>query len=84
MRVTSLTDCTRHNHCGQPLGHLEFDHITLQVLSNPDIRVMIYTPLGETRVKLERFVGTSTAPRPQEDAAPIHAPAEEVKTIDAN
>jgi transcriptional regulator with XRE-family HTH domain len=57
------------------LGYLEFEHITLQVLSNPDIRIMIYTPLAETRTKLERFLETRTAPRLQEDAAPIHSPA---------
>jgi transcriptional regulator with XRE-family HTH domain len=38
------------------LGHLEFEHITLQVLSNPDVRIMIYTPLTETRAKLQRFL----------------------------
>ena len=38
------------------LGHLEFEHITLQVLSNPDIRIMIYSPLAETREKLQRFL----------------------------
>jgi len=37
------------------LGHLEFEHLTLQVLSNPDVRVMIYTPLAETRIKLRQF-----------------------------
>ena len=38
------------------LGHLEFEHITLQVLSNPDIRIAIYSPLAETRAKLQRFL----------------------------
>jgi transcriptional regulator with XRE-family HTH domain len=45
------------------LGHLEFEHITLQVLSNPDVRIMIYSPLAQTRAKLERFLETETAPR---------------------
>jgi transcriptional regulator with XRE-family HTH domain len=45
------------------LGLLEFEHITLQVLSTPNIRIMIYTPLGETRAKLERFLESGTAPR---------------------
>src|SRR6266536_4176988 len=45
------------------LGHLEFEHITLQVLSEPDVRIAIYTPLAETRTKLERFLETGTAPR---------------------
>ena len=57
------------------LGHLEFEHITLQVLSNPDVRIMIYTPLAETRAKLQRFLeamddcesNTSiSAPKPRE------------------
>jgi transcriptional regulator with XRE-family HTH domain len=38
------------------LGHLEFEHITLQVLSNPDVRIMIYSPLAKTRAKLQRFL----------------------------
>ena len=40
------------------LGHLEFEHLTLQVLSNPDIRIMIYTPNAVTRAKLQRFLET--------------------------
>lgn len=40
------------------LGRLEFEHITLQVLSNPDVRIMIYSPLAETRAKLQRFLET--------------------------
>jgi transcriptional regulator with XRE-family HTH domain len=38
------------------LGHLEFEHLTLQVLSNPDVRIMIYTPNAVTRAKLQRFL----------------------------
>jgi PAS domain-containing protein len=38
------------------LGQLEFEHINLQVLSNPDVRVMIYLPIAETRAKLARFL----------------------------
>ena len=40
------------------LGHLEFEHLTLQVLSNPDIRIMIYTPNAVTRAKLQHFLET--------------------------
>ena len=57
------------------LGHLEFEHTTLQVPSDPDVRVMIYTPNAVTRAKLQRFLETGTAPRLQQDAAPIHSPA---------
>jgi hypothetical protein len=40
------------------LGHLEFEHITLQVPNDPDMRVMIYTPFTATRVKLEKYLAT--------------------------
>ena len=45
------------------LGHLEFEHITLQILSHPDIRIMIYSPNALTRAKLEQFLDV-TANRP--------------------
>jgi transcriptional regulator with XRE-family HTH domain len=35
------------------LGSLEFEHVTLQVLTNPDIRIMIYTPNAATRTTLQ-------------------------------
>jgi transcriptional regulator with XRE-family HTH domain len=38
------------------LGRLEFEHVTLQMLSSPDVRIMIYTPLAETRAKLEHLL----------------------------
>jgi hypothetical protein len=31
-------------------------HLTSQVLSNPDVRIMIYTPNAVTRAKLQRFL----------------------------
>src|SRR5216684_1055004 len=37
------------------LGYLEFEHLTLQVLTDPDIRIMIYTPNARTRATLQRF-----------------------------
>ncbi|MDD9271747.1 hypothetical protein ACFPES_32420 [Paenibacillus sp. GCM10023248] len=37
------------------MGHLEFDHITLQIPNDPDMRVMIYMPLTATRSKLEKY-----------------------------
>jgi transcriptional regulator with XRE-family HTH domain len=39
------------------LGRLEFEHITLQVLNMPDVRIIIYSPLAATRATLERFLG---------------------------
>lgn len=38
------------------LGSLEFEHVTLQVLTEPDIRIMIYTPNAGTRATLQRFL----------------------------
>lgn len=38
------------------LGSLEFEHFTLQVLTNPDIKIMIYIPHAEARARLQRFL----------------------------
>ena len=38
------------------LGYLEFEHFTLQVLNNPDIRIMIYSPNAGTRTTLQRLL----------------------------
>jgi hypothetical protein len=35
------------------LGHLEFEHILLQTLGDPEVRIMICTSNAATRVKLE-------------------------------
>lgn len=43
------------------LGRLEFEHINLQVMSDPDVRMMIYAPEPVTRAKLEGLLA-STAP----------------------
>jgi len=40
------------------LGPLEFEHFTLQGLTNPDIRIMIYMPDAVTRTTLQRFLAT--------------------------
>lgn len=37
-------------------GLLEFEHTTLQLPSDPDIRVIIYTPSPETRAKMQRWL----------------------------
>ncbi|GIO63907.1 MULTISPECIES: helix-turn-helix transcriptional regulator [Paenibacillus] len=37
------------------MGHLEFEHITLQAPEDPDLKVMIYSPSPETRVKLQEY-----------------------------
>ena len=42
------------------LGMLEFEHFTLQVLTNPDIRIMIYAPNAMTRTTLQRVLETMT------------------------
>lgn len=41
------------------MGHLEFDHITLQIPNDPDMRVMIYTARAETRLKLEKYLSSN-------------------------
>ena len=38
------------------LGTLEFEHFTLQVLTNPDIRIMIYMPDTVTRTMLQHLL----------------------------
>lgn len=38
------------------LGFLEFEHITLQMPSDPDIRIMIYTPIEQTGATMQRFL----------------------------
>lgn len=59
------------------LGLLEFEHITLQIPSNPNIRVTIYEPDATTRAKLELLLEArpeeksglaDASERPQEQA----------------
>jgi transcriptional regulator with XRE-family HTH domain len=38
------------------LGRLEFEHVTLQVPSDPDVKVTIYTPVADTRVRLQALI----------------------------
>jgi len=49
------------------LGHLEFEHVTLQLPSDPDIRLMVYTPDAETGAKLERCLETVPVARRAEE-----------------
>ncbi|HEU5383387.1 MAG TPA: helix-turn-helix transcriptional regulator [Ktedonobacteraceae bacterium] len=44
------------------LGYLEFQHLTLQVLSDPDVRVTIYMPNAMTRTKLQQLLKDSDQP----------------------
>jgi hypothetical protein len=41
------------------LGYLEFEHITLQIPSDPDVRIRIYIPNAATRAKLQRQLEVS-------------------------
>lgn len=43
------------------LGHLEFEHIILQMPSDPEVRIMICTPNTATRAKLERLLESVTS-----------------------
>ena len=56
----SLDDDKTMEH--SKLGHLEFQHLTLQVLSDPDVRVTIYMPNVMTRRKLQRLLKDSDQP----------------------
>ena len=51
------------------LGSLEFEHVTLQVLTNPEIRIMIYTPNAVTRTTLQHFLATVTGSEPKSGAS---------------
>ena len=51
------------------LGSLEFEHFTLQVLTNPDIRIMIYTPSAVTRTTLQHLLATATGSDPNSGAS---------------
>jgi transcriptional regulator with XRE-family HTH domain len=51
------------------LGSLEFEHFTLQVLTNPDIRIMIYTPNAVTRATLQHFLAAATGSEPNSSAS---------------
>jgi transcriptional regulator with XRE-family HTH domain len=44
------------------LGHLEFQHLTLQVLSDPDVRVSLYMPNAMTRTKLQQLLKDADQP----------------------
>jgi transcriptional regulator with XRE-family HTH domain len=41
-------------------GHLEFEHVTLQVPNDPDLKITVYTPLVETRAKLQPLLEVNT------------------------
>jgi transcriptional regulator with XRE-family HTH domain len=43
------------------LGHLEFEHILLQMPSDPEVRILICTPNAATRTKLERLLETAAS-----------------------
>lgn len=51
------------------LGSLEFEHCTLQVLTNPDIRIMVYTPNVMTRTTLQHWLATATGSDPNSGAS---------------
>ena len=54
------------------LGMLEFEHFTLQVLTNPDIRIMIYTPNAAARTTLQSVLETMTDYEPNISASRHH------------
>ncbi len=52
------------------LGLLEFEHVTLQIPSDPDVRIMIYTPNAATQAKLQRCLKAVLATRRAQEKAP--------------
>ncbi len=46
------------------LGFLEFDHVTLQNPGDPDVKIMLYAPLGETGSKLQHFLQAASSYQP--------------------
>ncbi|HEY0753101.1 MAG TPA: helix-turn-helix transcriptional regulator [Ktedonobacteraceae bacterium] len=38
------------------IGDLEFEQMTLQVINEPDVRIVIYTPEAETRAKIQSYL----------------------------
>lgn len=52
------------------LGHLEFEHVTLQLPSDPDVRLMIYTPDAATEAKLQQCLEAVTVPHRAQEKAP--------------
>ncbi|HTI14186.1 MAG TPA: helix-turn-helix transcriptional regulator [Dictyobacter sp.] len=46
----------------ETLGKLKFEHVTLQLPSDPDVKTVIYTPDTITRTKLQRILGKSDQP----------------------
>jgi transcriptional regulator with XRE-family HTH domain len=50
------------------LGSLEFEHFNLQVLTNPDIRIMIYSPNAVTRTTLQHYMASMNGCEPNTNA----------------
>jgi transcriptional regulator with XRE-family HTH domain len=55
--VQVLTD--RHKHSYDPrIGEMEFEHVTLQPPTNPDLKIMIYTASMDTAARLQSLINT--------------------------
>lgn len=49
-----------HKNMAHPLlGLLEFEHLTLQIFNSPDIRMTVYLPTAETKIKLQSLLEAS-------------------------
>ena len=53
--VKTITDCHKIHH-DPKLGELEFEHVTLQLPNNPDLKLMIYTASPATVQKLKQAI----------------------------
>ncbi|GHO93720.1 transcriptional regulator [Reticulibacter mediterranei] len=63
--VLSIPDC--HKEMQDPqLGYLEFEFVTLQVPTNPDLRLLVYTANPATLAKLEALLAADQRGQAQE------------------
>ncbi|MEF2965900.1 helix-turn-helix transcriptional regulator [Paenibacillus sp. M1] len=57
--VQVVTDC--HKHWSDPrIGEMEFEHVSLQPPTDPELKLMIYTASKDTADRLQSFIGTRT------------------------
>ncbi|MFB5763830.1 helix-turn-helix transcriptional regulator [Paenibacillus medicaginis] len=55
--VQVVTDC--HKRWYDPhIGEMEFEHVTLQPPTNPDLKIMIYTASTDTAARLQSLINT--------------------------
>jgi hypothetical protein len=63
--VLSIPDCHKDIQHSR-LGYLEFEFVTLQVPTNPDLRLLVYTANPATLAKLESLLAANQRGQAQE------------------